>query len=86
MSEHRVEDPAQDSVHGSRVAHWIRRLCVPIVLLWVAIAALTNIGAPQLEVVGAAHSVAQSSPDSPSLQAMMHMVTSSGSSTPTARR
>ena len=39
MSEHRVEDPAQDSVHRSRVARWIRRLCVPIVLLWVAIVA-----------------------------------------------
>ena len=73
MSEHRVEDPAQGSVQGSRLARWIRRLAVPIVLLWVAIAALTNVSAPQLEVVGAAHSVAQSSPDSPSLQAMMHI-------------
>ncbi len=73
MSEHWVEDPAQDSVQGSRVARIIRRLAVPIVLLWVAIAALTNVSAPQLEVVGAAHSVAQSSPDAPSLQAMKHI-------------
>jgi putative drug exporter of the RND superfamily len=73
MSERRVGDPTQGSVQGSRMARWIRRLAVPIVLLWVAIAALTNIRAPQLEVVGAAHSVAQSSPDSPSLQAMMHI-------------
>jgi putative drug exporter of the RND superfamily len=73
MSEHRVDDPAQGSVQGSRIARWIRRLSVPIVLLWIAIAALTNVGAPPLEVVGAAHSVGQSSPDAPSLQAMMHI-------------
>ena len=35
------------------MARIIRRLAVPIVLLWVAIAALTNVFAPQLEVVGA---------------------------------
>ncbi len=53
--------------------HWfakgIRVLCLPIVLFWVGIAALTNVLVPQLEVVGAAHNVALSSPDSPSLQA-----------------
>ena len=39
-------------------------------LTWLAIAAITNVFGPQLEVVGPAHSVAMSSPDSPSLQAM----------------
>ena len=38
-------------------------------LFWVAVAALTNVLVPQLEVVGEAHNVALSSPDSPSLQA-----------------
>ncbi len=57
----------------SRPARMIRRLAVPIVLLWVAVAAVTNVAAPQLEVVGEAHSVGQSSPDSPSLQAMNHI-------------
>jgi RND superfamily putative drug exporter len=52
-----------------RVASTIRWICVPIVLFWVAIAALTNVLVPQLEVVGEAHNVALSSPDSPSLQA-----------------
>ncbi len=53
----------------STVAHTIRLLAVPIVLFWVAVAALTNALVPQLEVVGEAHNVALSSPDSPSLQA-----------------
>ncbi|MDQ2637768.1 MAG: RND family transporter, partial [Actinomycetota bacterium] len=51
------------------VAKWLRRLCVPIVLFWVAIAALTNVLVPQLEEVGEEQNVALSSPDAPSLQA-----------------
>ncbi|WP_018603082.1 RND family transporter [Mycobacterium sp. 155] len=54
---------------GDTVAKTIRRLSVPIVLFWLAIAAVTNILVPQLEVVGEAHNVALSSPDAPSLQA-----------------
>ena len=56
-----------------RAAQWIRWLCVPIVLFWVAVAALTNALVPQLEVVGEAHNVALSSPDSPSLQAFQRI-------------
>ncbi|AEV76796.1 putative RND superfamily drug exporter [Mycolicibacterium rhodesiae NBB3] len=52
-----------------RIAKWIRWLSVPIVLFWLAIAGITNALVPQLEVVGEAHNVALSSPDSPSLQA-----------------
>ena len=52
------------------MARIIRRLAMPIMLAWLAIAAVTNVFGPQLEVVGAAHSVAMSSPDAPSLQAM----------------
>lgn len=73
MSEHRVDDHVLESAQGSRAARTIRRLAVPIAILWVAIAALTNIVTPQLEVVGAVHTVAQSSPDSPSLKAMKHI-------------
>ncbi|MGV0794335.1 MMPL/RND family transporter [Mycolicibacterium sp. XJ1819] len=65
MSQHLAEHPTTTDT----VAKWIRRLCVPIVLFWVAIAALTNALVPQLEVVGEEHNVALSSPDSPSLQA-----------------
>ena len=52
-----------------RAAQTIRVLCVPIVMFWVAVAALTNVLVPQLEKVGEEHNVALSSPDSPSLQA-----------------
>ncbi|WP_019972361.1 RND family transporter [Mycobacterium sp. 141] len=54
---------------GDTAAKTIRRLAVPIVLFWLAIAAVTNVLVPQLEVVGEAHNVALSSPDAPSLQA-----------------
>jgi putative drug exporter of the RND superfamily len=47
--------------------HTIRRLSVPILLLWVALAAITNIAVPQLEEVGKTHNVALNSPDAPSL-------------------
>ncbi|WP_319450701.1 MULTISPECIES: MMPL family transporter [unclassified Mycobacterium] len=56
-----------------RVAKIIRWLCVPIVIFWVAVAALTNVLVPQLEVVGEAHNVALSAPDSPSLQAFQRI-------------
>ena len=52
-----------------RFAQTIRWLSVPIVLFWLAIAAITNVLVPQLETVGEAHNVALSSPDAPSLQA-----------------
>jgi RND superfamily putative drug exporter len=51
------------------IAQTIRWLSVPIVLFWLAVAAITNVLVPQLEVVGQAHNVALSSPDAPSLQA-----------------
>ena len=65
MSNHLAESPSRTD----GFATWIRRLCVPIVMFWVAVAALTNVLVPQLEAVGEEHNVALSSPDSPSLQA-----------------
>ncbi|MFZ0907725.1 MAG: MMPL family transporter [Mycobacterium sp.] len=53
--------------------HTIRRLSVPILLFWVALAALTNIFVPNLEEVGKAHNVSLSSPDAASLQAQKHI-------------
>lgn len=52
-----------------RIAKGIRWFSVPIVLFWLVVAGLTNALVPQLEVVGEAHNVAMSSPDSPSQQA-----------------
>jgi RND superfamily putative drug exporter len=69
MSQHLAERPTMTD----RVAKWIRWLCVPIVLFWVAIAALTNVFVPQLEKVGEEHNVALSSPSSPSLQAFQRI-------------
>ena len=58
---------------GSRTARTIRLLAVPIMLVWVAVATLTNIFVPQLEVVGAARSVGLNAPDAPSTMAMRHI-------------
>ena len=69
MSHHVAERPT----FTDRVAKWVRWLCVPIVLFWVAVAALTNVLVPQLEAVGEQHNVALSSPDSPSLQAFQRI-------------
>jgi putative drug exporter of the RND superfamily len=55
------------------LTHTIRRLSVPILLLWLGLAALTNTFVPQLEEVGKAHNVSLNSPDAPSLQAMQRM-------------
>ncbi|MFG1930001.1 RND family transporter [Mycobacterium sp. NPDC048908] len=71
MSLHLAERPA--TTH--RVATWVRRLCVPIVLFWLAVAAVTNVFVPQLEKVGEEHNVALSSPSSPSLQAFQRIGT-----------
>jgi RND superfamily putative drug exporter len=64
--------PAQAPVH-SRPARVIQRLALPILLLWVAVAAVSNTAAPQLEVVGAARSVPMNAADAPSIQAMRHI-------------
>ncbi len=48
----------------------IRRLALPILFFWVALAAITNIAVPQLEEAGKTHNVALNSPDAPSLKAI----------------
>ncbi|HYB83550.1 MAG TPA: MMPL family transporter, partial [Mycobacterium sp.] len=69
MSERHVEE----SSLVRRIASTIRGLSVPIVLVWLLIAVITNVFVPQLEEVGKAHNVGLSSPDAPSLQAMKRM-------------
>lgn len=54
----------------TRVAGIVRRLSVLIILVWIGLAAMTNIGVPQLEVVGKEQNVAQSPTDAPSMKAM----------------
>ncbi|WP_052622362.1 MMPL family transporter, partial [Mycobacteroides abscessus] len=59
--------------HESRAAKIVRRLAVPIVLFWVAIAAVTNATVPQLEVVGEERSAPLNAADAPSTLAMRHI-------------
>jgi putative drug exporter of the RND superfamily len=61
---------SDDQPSRPRVPHTIRRLSVPILLFWLALAAITNIAVPQLEEVGKTHNVALNSPDAPSLKAI----------------
>lgn len=55
------------------IAHSLRILAVPIILFWVAVAALVNVIAPQLEVVGEQHSAPMAPDDAPSMIAMKRM-------------
>ncbi|MDT5087850.1 MAG: putative drug exporter of the superfamily [Mycobacterium sp.] len=65
MSDHTARRP--------RVAHTIHRVAVPILLFWIALAAIPNILVPQLEEVGREHNVGLSSPEAPSYQAFKHI-------------
>src|SRR6201993_3699782 len=55
------------------IARTIRLLCVPIILGWLALTIVVNVVAPQLEEVGAEHSVAMTAKDAPSTIAMMRI-------------
>ncbi|OBG42106.1 RND family transporter [Mycolicibacter heraklionensis] len=66
-------DTALDAHNDSAPARLIRRLSVPILLIWIAIAAVSNTIAPQLEVVGWERSVGQNAPDAPGILAMRHI-------------
>ena len=67
-----MSEPVTDEQKPARpsIPHTIRRLSVPILLFWIALAAVTNIAVPQLEEVGKVHNVALNSPDAPSLKAI----------------
>ncbi|MFM9034467.1 MAG: RND family transporter [Mycobacterium sp.] len=53
-----------------RIALWIRRLAVPIILGWLALTVYTNITVPPVEVVGQERSVPMAAADAPSTIAM----------------
>jgi RND superfamily putative drug exporter len=56
-----------------RVARWIRRLAVPIIVGWIALIAVLTVTVPQLEVVGQMRSVSMSPKEAPSVAAMMRV-------------
>ena len=62
------EPPAKPA--RSPIAQWVRRLAVPIILGWLALAVVTNTLVPQIEVVGQEQSVPMANPDAPSTIAM----------------
>src|ERR1700747_3039246 len=55
------------------IARVIRVLSVPIILCWIALTGVVNVVAPQLEEVGAEHSVPMTAKDAPSTIAMMRI-------------
>ncbi|GAS96864.1 transport protein [Mycolicibacterium canariasense] len=69
MTHHDVQTP----VVGSLAARLVRTLSVPILFLWIAIAALSNTLVPQLEVVGWERSVGLNAADAPGIMAMRHI-------------
>ncbi|MGH3641750.1 MAG: RND family transporter [Mycobacterium sp.] len=54
----------------SKIAKWIRRLAVPIVLGWLALTVITNVAVPSLEEVGQLHTVSMNAKDAPSAMSM----------------
>ncbi|MGV9800268.1 MMPL/RND family transporter [Mycobacterium sp. NPDC003449] len=61
------------SAHRHRIATFIRRFSVLIILGWVAITVVLTVAVPPLEVVEREHSVSLSPPDAPSVKAMTRM-------------
>jgi RND superfamily putative drug exporter len=59
--------------HRSKIAHAIRVLSLPIVLLWVALTVVTSVFVPQLEKVADAHSVSVNAHDAPAFVAMQRI-------------
>ena len=55
------------------IAKWIRRLAIPIVLVWLAIVAALTVLVPPLEVVAQENAVSLNPQDAPSMQAMKEM-------------
>jgi RND superfamily putative drug exporter len=62
----------RESTHTdrSKIAHFIRVMCVPILLGWLALTVITNSIVPTLEKVGEAHTVGLNAKDAPSLISM----------------
>ncbi len=57
----------------TRIAKWIRRLAIPIILGWIAVVAAMSFLAPPLEVVAQENAVSLNPQDAPSMQAMKEM-------------
>lgn len=67
-----ILDPVAPTEQTWRIslAKWIRRLAIPVIVGWIALIILLNVGVPQLEVVGQMRSVSMSPKEAPSVIAM----------------
>ena len=68
MSRVREENHTKPHFYG--IARFIRRASVPIILIWVAVAAFLNVAVPQLEAVGKLRSVSMSPDEAPAVISM----------------
>ncbi|MCZ0729053.1 RND family transporter [Mycolicibacterium iranicum] len=68
MSSVREENHPKPHFYG--IARFIRRASVPIILIWVAVAAFLNVSVPQLEAVGKLRSVSMSPDEAPAVISM----------------
>ncbi|MGV0698826.1 MMPL/RND family transporter [Mycolicibacter sinensis] len=79
MNQHISDDtptetlPAAQPPHRGAIATWIRRLAVPVILIWVAITVAVNVIVPQLDEVGAMRAVSMAPKDAPSMISMMRI-------------
>ena len=65
--------PVIKCVVRPRMARWVRRLAVPLILGWLALTVILNVVVPQLDVVGQMRSVSLSPKDAPSMIAIMRV-------------
>ncbi|MBU9766715.1 MMPL family transporter [Mycobacterium sp. TNTM28] len=65
--------PTHEHAHFGRTARLIRRLSVPFLLLWIAVAVFFNVAAPQLEKVGEMRSVSMSPDRAPAVVGMQRI-------------
>ncbi len=68
-----AQRPRYETAHFGRIARVLRKLSVPIILAWVAIAVLLNVSVPQLEAVGELRSVSMSPQEAPAVIATQHI-------------
>lgn len=71
----RMTDKQMGGTHAERsfMAQMTRKLAVPVIFAWLAIACVLTLGVPSLERVGKDHSVSAVPQDAPSVQAMLRM-------------
>lgn len=68
-----VVPAAHETAHFGGIARLFRKLAIPFILGWIAIAVLLNVAVPQLEAVGEMRSVSMSPKEAPAVIATEHI-------------